>query len=378
MGRKKKPMRFKIFILMMVCLLTFGGMKLIHMMTSVLQNKDISFEKIKTIAYREDKNGGIYSFQNGIFIYGHNQLKFYDTQGNEQWMVEKELYDPMVKSSENLLFLADKETGEISAIDFKGNIQWSFYIEKSLKNMETNQQGYIGLYTEEEGGKKEILVLNPQGKEEGSIEVTKGTILDISMADGQDLLAISVLDTQENKIESKVVLYTKTGQLLGGNQYENQLITHVFFSEDHRLMNVGDEKLIGFSKEKGLLWSKEMLGAMNKIAWDQSGLIAINIADSKKGIMDTKNQNYIWVVDMEGTDISKTAVKGNILGMDIKKGNIIAFTERTLYFISKEGKQWGEKKINNDIQGAYILSNNKILVALKNKLEIMQIKYKKQ
>lgn len=378
MARKKRPLRFKIFILVMLCIFILGGMKLIYAVTSFLGNKDIDVEKIATIAYKEDKNGGVYPFTNGFFIVAGNQLKLYDTQGNEKWYIEKELYDPVVKVSETLFFLGDKETGEISAVDFQGNIQWSVYIEKSLRNMAVNQQGYIALYTEGEDGAGEILVLNPQGKEEGKIGIAKGTILDISMADGQDLLAVSVLDTQQNKIETKVVLYTKKGKLLGGNQYEGQIITHLFFSEDHRLMKVGDENLMGFSKEKGLLWSKEVPGVINKIAWDKQGLMALNIVDHQKGIIDTKNQNYIWVVDMEGKEISKTAVKGEIIGMDIQKDDVVAFTKRTLYFISKQGRQWGEKKINNDIQWVHMFSDKQVIVGLKNKLEMMQVKYKKQ
>jgi hypothetical protein len=104
----------------------------------------------------------------------------------------------------------------------------------------------------------------------------------------------------------------------------------------------------------------------------------MHLVDNKKSILDTKNRNYISIVDMEKTEVDPIPIQGEIRGITTKGDHIIAFTDRTLYIISKKGKEVMEKKINNDIQAVYIISEDQLSLVLKDKIEIMQIKYKEQ
>jgi hypothetical protein len=134
--------------------------------------------------------------------------------------------------------------------------------------------------------------------------------------------------------------------------------------------------LIAFDKGKGLLWSKEMDASLNRVSWNEEGFGVLSLVNNKKMIMDTKNRNYLMMMNMDGEEMGRVPMKGEILGVDTKGNHITAFTKRTLYFFSRTGKELGEKKVHSDIYGVHMLTDDRMVLVLNNKLEIMKVKYK--
>ncbi|TCO77999.1 DUF5711 family protein [Marinisporobacter balticus] len=375
MTRKRRQIRFKIMVLILIFMLILGGVKLIKTAKSLLGYGALDFQTIVTIDYENEKNLIVLPFKEDMIIYNENKLKRVTLAGEEKWKKEKVAKDPIMRTGGNLIFLANKETGQITAYDDGGNIVWEVDLKKSIGDFVCNKEGIIALYYENEEN-SEIHIFNMEGKEAGKIRVDQGTIIDINISDEEGNVAISVMGIEKNKIETNVALYAKEGKLLGGNTYTNQIISNVFFSDNNQIMCVGDKKLMVFSKEDALLGSIDIPGDVNRVAWNQQGFIAMHLIDNRRTIIDTKNRNYIWIVEMEGKEESKIPIQGEVLGMDSKGENVVAFTDRTLYFIFKKGKQLMEKKIHNDIQSVYMFSDNKLILVLKNKIEIMQVKNK--
>ncbi|MCT4605834.1 MAG: DUF5711 family protein [Marinisporobacter sp.] len=378
MARKRRPLRFKIFVLIFMCLMVVGGMKVVELVQNFFGDHVLDFQKMATIQYEKDKDLIVQPFKKEMIVYNKNKLKVFNLEGIEKWSLEKDVKSPLVKTSENLIYLVDREVGTITAINIQGNILWDLSLEKPIRDLVCNKEGRIVLYSEEKD-KRSIHILNKEGKETGKVIVNNGNIMGIAIAEN-GMIAVSVMNVDKNKIETNVALYSSGGKLLGGHKYdqEEQIVSNLFFSQDQRLMNVGDSQLMVFSKEDRVVWEKKLADAMHRIAWNEQGFLIMHLVDNKKSILDTKNRNYISIVDMEKTEVDPIPIQGEIRGITTKGDHIIAFTDRTLYIISKKGKEVMEKKINNDIQAVYIISEDQLSLVLKDKIEIMQIKYKEQ
>lgn len=378
MARKRRPLRFKIFVLIFMCLMVVGGMKVVELVQNFFGDHVLDFQKMATIQYEKDKDLIVQPFKKEMIVYNKNKLKVFNLEGIEKWSLEKDVKSPLVKTSENLIYLVDREVGTITAINIQGNILWDLSLEKPIRDLVCNKEGRLVLYSEEKD-KRSIHILNKEGKETGKVIVNNGNIMGIAIAEN-GMIAVSVMNVDKNKIETNVALYSSGGKLLGGHKYdkEEQIVSNLFFSQDQRLMNVGDSQLMVFSKEDRVVWEKKLADAIHRIAWNEQGFLIMHLVDNKKSILDTKNRNYISIVDMEKTEVDPIPIQGEIRGITTKGDHIIAFTDRTLYIISKKGKEVMEKKINNDIQAVYIISEDQLSLVLKDKIEIMQIKYKEQ
>jgi hypothetical protein len=355
-----------------------GGMKAIELVQNFFGDHVLDFQKMATIEYEKDKNIIVQPFKKEMIVYNKNKLKTFNLEGIEKWSLEKTVKNPLVKTSENSIYLVDRELGTITAVNIQGTVLWDISLEKPIRDFVCNREGRIAFYSEEKD-KSSIHILNTEGKETGKVSINNGNIMAMAISDN-GMIAVSVMNIDKNKIETNVALYSSGGKLLGGHKYdkEEQIVSNLFFSEDQRLMNVGDSQLMVFSKEDRVVWEKKLADSIHQIAWNEKGFIIMYLVDNKKSILDTKNRNYISIVDMEKTEVEPIPIKGDVLGITTKGDNIVAFTDRTLYIILKKGKELMEKKINNDIQSVYIISEEQLALVLKDKIEIMKIKYKEQ
>ncbi|WP_129599833.1 DUF5711 family protein [Anaerophilus nitritogenes] len=373
--KRRRPIRYRIFMIIFISILIFGGAQLVNIAKNLLGYGEIDFQNIVTIEYKEDKNRKVYPFLQGMVIYDQKVLKKYNIHGIEEWSINKSIKKSIITTSEKNIFLVDRETGEMIAFDDKGNKAFSINLEKPIQNMVSNKEGSIALYSENEKN-TEIYTFDVEGKKQGQIIIDQGSIVDIAISN-EGWVGISVMEIEDNTLETKVVLYSKEGKLLGGNKYKNQVITNIFFSEDGDLLNVGVKKIMAFSKTNGPLWSKELPSSIGKVSWNEKGYAIFYLINHKKSIIDTKSTNYLETIDIKGKELSNLPIKGEVLGIDTYKNSFIAFTERTLYF-SKNGKELIEKKINNDIQDIYMIKENEFILVLKNKVQILKIKYKEK
>jgi hypothetical protein len=375
MARKKKARTRILVMLIIIIVFIIGSAKGITMVKNLMGRGEMEFSKLGVIQYHRNEDIAIQAYENHIAVYSEGTLKVYNDQGTALWEIKQPIERPKLVSSGQLLFLGDKEKGSIFCFDTLGNPVWTVESGQKIEDMVSNQ-GFVVMWSKGEEQGNSIFIYDASGKQKGAIKLGKGDIIDGAISKDGTIIALSVLDVENDKIETNVILYGADGKLLGGNKYDNQIISKLFFHGDNRLFNVGDHQLIGFEKSKGLLWSKEMEASLNRASWNDEGFVVLSLVNNKKVIMDTKNRNYLMMMNMDGEEMGRIPVKADVLGLDTKGKNITAYSERTLYFFSKTGKELGEKKVNSDIHGLHMLTDDRIVLVLNNKLEIMKVKYK--
>ncbi|MDF2548607.1 MAG: PQQ-like beta-propeller repeat protein [Anaerosolibacter sp.] len=375
MARKRKARTRVLVMVIIIIVFIIGSAKGITMIKNLMGRGEMEFSKLGVIQYDRSENTDIQAYGNNVAVYSDGTLTVYNDQGTALWEIKQPIERPKLVSSEQLLFLGDKEKGNIFCFDTLGNPIWTVESGQKIEDMVSNQ-GFVVMWSKGEEQGSTIFIYDVSGKQKGTIKLGKGDIIDGAISKDGSVVALSVLDIENDKIETNVILYGADGKLLGGNKYDNQVIPKLFFHEDNRLFNVGDHKLIGFDKSKGLLWSKEMDASLNRVSWNEEGFVVLSLVNNKNMIMDTKNRNYLMMMNMDGQEIGRVPMKAEVLGVDTKGKNITAYTKRTLYFFTKTGKELGEKKVNSDIHGVHMLTEDRMVLVLNNKLEITKVKYK--
>ncbi len=375
MRKKRKPLRFWIFLLLFFGILGWGIFQITDIVWGIFSKEKAVFHKIHTIPYQEDEKSFTHPFQTGIAIYDQEKIYLYDEKGQERWVVSKKIDSLIAACAKDILFCGDKNTGEITAIDSKGKNLWSVALDASLIKLKSNEAGYLAVHIKNSQKQEKIVLVNPKGKITGEILLTEGSILDFAVSEDK-IIGISAVNIENDELGSYILFYSIEGEVLGGNQGSEEVISNVFFDSKSNLFSIGTENLSSFDQKGGLRWSEEIPGTVRKIAWNPQGWAAIHLSDYKNTILDPKNQNLIWFMDSNGKGIGRTAVEGNLLGLHSRGNHLAAFTERTVYVYEKSGKFLAEKKISNDIQAVYLLPSNRLAVLFKNKLEIFEWKYR--
>lgn len=372
--RKARPRRFFIIMLIGIGIILMGSStNFIEKIKNLMGYGELEFKKIGTIPLNK---AAVHLFNQTLMVYelSSQTLRAYGVEGQERWTFGEKIEKPIFSSTMNHLFVAEREKGKIYCIDSQGQLDWEIDLEKPVQMIQANDRGYLAIYEQEEKGT--IYIYDLEKKQRGKIAVTQGVVMDMNLSKEEDIVALSIMSIINNKIESNVILYSMEGKLLGGNKYDGDIIARVYPGADQKIINVGDRKLIGFSKEKGLLWNKEIDGSISKVAWNEAGYIVLGLVNNKKMIIDTKNRNSVSIFDFQGKELGSTILKGEVLGVDTRGEKSIAFTERTLYLLQKDGLEPIEKKISNDIQSVQMISEDQLALVFQEKLETVQIKYK--
>ncbi|HHY91081.1 MAG TPA: hypothetical protein GX503_05385 [Clostridiales bacterium] len=373
MRKRRKPLRFWIFLFLFIGILGWGVIQITDMVRGIFGKEKVVFHKIHTVSYQEEEKSFAHPFQTGIAVYDQEKIYFYDEKGQKRWMISKKIDSLIAACAKDIFFCGDKNTGEITAIDRSGKTLWSAKLDAFLVKLKSNEGGYLAVHVQNQQNEEKIIVLNPKGKITGEISLTEGSILDFAVSE-DDIIGISAVSIANNELSSYILFYSVEGEVLGGSQEREEIISNVFFDSKSNLFSIGTGNVRSIDQKGKLRWSEGLPGMARKIAWNPQGWAAMYLSDYKNTILDPKNQNFIWFIDSSGKEIGRISVEENLLGLDSRGNHLAAFTERTVYIYEKNGKFVAEKKISNDVQKVYLLSSNRLAVLFKNKLEIFEWK----
>lgn len=375
MVRVIKPIRFTMAIITGLSLLLWGGYEAYQTSKDMLGLSDSNLQRIATISIErnEDENNSqlAIAFQGNVVVYNDNRIRAYDINGQELWSREQKIQSPLLKNSKDMLILADQETGLINAMNSQGEVLWTVNIDSPIADFANNLQGKSAVVIQDGQAGGIINIFDELGKATGKVEIDESAIMAINISEDGEMMAASLLSVENNKIETNVVLYSMTGRLLGGNKYDNEIMSKLFYDTENNLIAVGTDHVVCFDKEKGLLWSKSIPHSINKLSWNNENLLALNLVNERKSVVNT--ENTIMIIAKDGTIVYEAPIKDSIKAMDSMGSKVIVAGNRTLYYIDSELDKLVEKKINSDIEGIQFISEEQLMVTAKEKIEIIKL-----
>lgn len=348
-------------------------MKLTESLKPIFGYKTINLKRINTIEYksrkRDNKKVNIKSFNEHIIKFEQKNLSVYNQDGDKLWDKELDIDNAILRGNMSYIVVANSSNGKIYYIDYRGETRIENSIDKEVKDISINNNGYVLAMLE-----KEIYVFDPKGEIISNFTIPKGEVIDGDLSEDNSSIALTILTPEEKQFYSNILFYSLDGKVLAGKKYDNNIIYKIFLTNNN-LLALESSKIAMIGNDGNVLWEKDFEESLNKGALTDEGLLLLNLVNKKNTIIDTKNRNLINQLDLNGNILNSTPVAGEVLGLDVLHDRIAVFTDRTIYILDRKGNIILEKKINKDIKSIGWISRKNLLAAYKDKLEVMSIDY---
>jgi len=369
--RRRSKTRLIIFLLT-VSVSVFGVIKLTSGLKAIMGKQSMSLKRIDTIEYTNSKKnneqGNVEILNEHIIKFEGNRLNAYDQDGEKVWEKSLDIKDAIIKGNKNIIVVADSPRGKIYYIDYEGEIKIEKSLDKEVLDIKVNDSGYALVMSE-----KEINVFDSNGEIVSSIVIPKGEVFDGDLSKDNSKIALTILAVEEKKFYSNIIFYSLDGKVLAGKKFDNSVIYKIFLTNNNNLLALGANKALMMTENDNVLWEKNFQETLNKGIFTDKELLVLSFVSKKNTILDTKNKNTIFQLDLNGEILNKTPIAGEVLGLDVIDDRTVVFTDRTIYILGKKGNTILEKKINKDIKNVNWISKKNLLVTYKDKLEVMSI-----
>ncbi|WP_423230307.1 DUF5711 family protein [Caloranaerobacter azorensis] len=326
----------------------------------LLNNSTKTLELMSSMNIDMNKYSGIKIYDDEILIVSPNKIISLDYNGTVKWKKDIKAINPIVRFGMHNIYILDSINGQVIALDLNGEEIWRYDFKKSIEDIIEKGDCLI-VFTKAGEKKDQINIFDLKGDLVGNIILEQGIALDCDISNDKKKVLINVLDLSDEKIKSKVALYSINGYEIWEQDVENDIISKINFIDDKILsVTKSDIKLLN-SKQK-LLWDRGIDGE----------IIDLNIDIENKQIilLYAGNKKYLEVISINGRTKMKKEVDKNIKKIYIRDSNIYLVGDKKIYGISKD--VFLDYNISEKIKSVGVLKD-KLIVITNEGIKIMKL-----
>ncbi len=354
---KKKIGRF--ILLFVVLVMTLSNSTIREKIFSLVSKDDKTLQVVKEINIETLNEYQSAVMDNKVIVYNQEGIYRYDSNGDGQPIIQKNLNNSLITVDESNIYIINKDDGEIQTFRSNGDIVWSYKLNRKINQgfIKSNHLVLISMTTE---GYQHINIINFQGELKQNIVIKDGqAVLADIFRDGDEVI-IGTINNIEQQIISNLTKYSKDGELLWVETFEDEIIQEVKYLQDRSCILVTDKKIYHLSKQKELLWSRKN----NEDIWD----IKINDDDH---IIAVLFKSYLEIIDFSGRTKNKIALNEEFDKIKYDKNIIYLHNNKSILGIMEKSK-FLKYKDNDEIKSIDVTTEN-IIIKLNNKIKIMDI-----
>lgn len=288
---KKKIGRVILLFIVLVILLSNGVIR--DKISNLVIKDDKTLEIINEINIESFKEYQLAIVGNKIITYNKEEVWGYDFKGEGQVIKEITINNPIIILDESYIYIVNKDSGEVQALNNEGKVEWGYKFDKRLDHGFTKGNHVVIISTTEEGY-QEISIINSEGKLKGNTIIKNGQAVSADIYNDYDEVLIATINTLEQQIISNIIKYSKDGGLLWVETFKDEIIQEVKYMEDKSCIVITDKKIYHLNSQKELLWSRENKDDI----WD----VKINNDDQ---LIIVLFKNYLETIDFDGRTKSK-------------------------------------------------------------------------
>ena len=354
---KKKIGRFILLFIVLVMVLSNSTIR--EKIFNLVSKDDRTLQVIKEINIETLNEYQLAVIDNKIIIYSQEGLYRYDFNGNGQPIIQKNLNNSIITVDESNIYIISKDDGQIQTFKSNGDIVWNYNLNRKIDHgfIEGNHLLLISMTTE---GYQHITIIDFQGDLKQNIVIKEGQAVLADIFKGGDEVIVGTINNIEQQIISNLIKYSKEGELLWVETFENEIIQKVKYLQDRSCILVTDKKIYHLSKQKELLWSRKN----NEDIWD------IKINDDNQTIV-VLFRNHLEIIDLSGRTKNKIALNEEFDKIKYDKNIIYLHNNKSILGIMEKSK-FLKYKDNNEIKSIDVTTEN-IIIKLNNKIKIMDI-----
>ena len=337
--------------------------------------KEVLQDNATTIELK-DGQSSIYAFNRYIGILSRTKLNIYNQSGNSEAELEVQISNPLFKSANRFLTIAENQGQKFYLIEDK-EIKWEAEVEGNISQVNVNKNGYVAVAITGTSYKTVIVMYSPEGKEIFKTFLSSSRAIDITISNDNKYLAIAEIDTSGTIIKSSIkVISIEKASTDPTNSIENtfegendKLITNIQYQDKDKLTCMYTDKitiiedgsettLIDNSNKKVIFQSVELTNNIVSVEEKSSGLFTAN---SEVSIVSTENKE------------TKRYTAESVAKEIVTYGNKIALNLGTeVEFISTDG--WLVKRyIANQEITNIVMSDTIAGIVYRDKIEIVNL-----
>lgn len=331
--------------------------------------KDIEDSKLPAIDLNGNQNTYVYTYGDYLVTLEDNNLKTYNKSGKKIGETNITISNPIFKSKENYLLIADKGGSKLYLL-YDNALQWEKDVEGDIYQIDVNQNGTVGVIITGTAYKSVIVVYEPRGEESFKNFLSTTNATDIAISEDGEYVGFIEINTNSASIASKVKVISC-----------------------EKAKNTPSEAVVNtYTLDNGILLTKINYSKNKAICLSNNGVYGFENGESTK-IVETGNNSFIDI-DIDGNIASAeegnngkfvvniTNVHNNNVNMyettdTIKKlycsGNVIAIdTGSKVEFINNIGWLIKKMRIKQNIKDI-IVGKSLVAIIYKDKVEIMSL-----
>lgn len=377
---KKKVAKFIILIVLIILVAVFfyiynTNKTYREMFDKYLFRKEVYENNLPSILidYNDSELGcGYYKY---IGILTENVFKIYNKNGHMERSLDIEIANPIFKSNNKYLCIAEKNGHKIYLIDDK-TIVWQKEIEGNITNVNVNNNGYISIIVSGTSYKNVIITYDSNGNELFKNYLATTNVIDTDISTDNKYLAIaeanfsgimvqsiikiiSIEDAQKGKDDSiKYTYMGKSDDLIIDIKYKNKTDLICMYNNHIDVFSNGENKEITDFKDKDVIYAdinlKDKIIKVNK---KSTGLF--NAAAEIKFINNHEKETTYEIDNVP----KEVIIQDNIMAINL--GTQVLFINNNGWLVKKYESNHEIEKImlGSDIAG----------IVLKNKIELVSL-----
>lgn len=311
--RKRKKGNVGRFIVLFIIIGTFlSSTTLKEKLMEILDKSQRTINVVDEKSIPWPMEGEIKIVSDNIIEYRDKELTCYDNEGNTLWNKSILLEKPLVYIGNQMIYLGNRTSGEITAIDYNGQIVWKYNLSQTITYI-FEQKDEVFVLTNQNDNSERVSILDNKGKLLVDEVMNTGRLIYGNISENKKNFVIVTLDVLNNAFESKLMLFSKNGNLLWERSFENQIVKYVEFV-DNELFVLSDDKMSMIDEDGKLLWSRDIVGEIRDVA----------VGNDKKSILLLSNNgnDFLETILANGRTKEKIEVQGNHYEIYIENKNI--------------------------------------------------------
>lgn len=381
MGKRHRMRKQFSLISLLVLLLTFGSIFFYDVIVDRAKSS-FSFGKLNSsivnsipcnadIAY--DRNVIFAVNDKGIVKSEQSSFVFYDLEGEPVWEKEINSPSPIVRFSQEAIVVGDLGTGEIYSLNHSGVINKSITGLGRLQDLRLGDNGVIVAILEKDN---EVVLLNKLLEELTRISLPKGDLIDFDLSSNKSLLAFSFIKMDKSNFYSNVLLYTLDGRLIGATNFEQQYLFDLKVVEDN-VVGVLDNEVFVLNSENELLKSIEIDRRIEAFYLSEDGYIFLNLTKNPDDLTDTRPNNVISVLDLNGKKVMDDIIVESTINQLIANDVYLSFLsgDKIYQLDKKTGELLKIQSLEKDALKVHLINKNVLGVEYIDKFDVYSLTY---
>lgn len=382
--RKEKIKKLALLISLLIILITIIVLIIVYIFNIQFRNwcdkhilgKEILQEDTREIEIDGDENPQVYAFDKYICLFRRKTIEFYNKVGTKVGEIETNINNAKFASAGRYLAICEQDGKEFYLIDGKEKV-YENEVDGTISQINVSRSGFVSVVLSNNSYKSIVSVYNKEGKEIFKTNLVTSRVVDVSISQDSQYLAIAEVDISGILTKSTIQIVsielaqTKPAEAIVYKYEvpEGKLIINVEYQEKQKLICMYNDSIEVLQEQK----SSELVGFENR----KTTFMTIEL-NNRIAILEEKttgeytSDTYVNIINPENKREIQYITNGVVKSLHTSNKKIAINTGSELHIISTNGflvKKYISSTEINDI----VMTDSLVGVIYRDKIQIINL-----